>query len=81
MIELPLPSSAHMEGGDPEVAPPHVVPLVLQVSLLPGSSDREEYFYDASPDNQHGSFAAARAFFSAQGHIVVIHECPDIAAF
>jgi hypothetical protein len=70
-----------MEGGDPKVAPPHVVPLILQVSPLPGSSDQEKYFYDASPDNRHDSFATARAFFSAQGHTVVVHECPDIAAF
>jgi hypothetical protein len=80
-MELPLPFGAQMEGGDSEVAPPHVVPLVLQVSPLPGSSDREEYFYDASPDNRHDSFATARVFFSAQGHTVVVHECPDIAAF
>ncbi len=32
-------------------------------------------------DNHHGSFPAARAFFLAQGHTVVVHECPDIAAF
>jgi hypothetical protein len=81
MMELPLPFGAQMEGGDPEVAPPHVVLLVLQVSPLPGSSDQEEYIYDASPDNRHGSFAAAHAFFSAQGHTVVVHECPDIATF
>jgi hypothetical protein len=80
-MEPPLPFGAQMEGGDPEVAPPHVVPLVLQVSPLPESSDQEEYFYDASPDNCHDSFAAARAFFSAQGHTIVVHECPNIAAF
>jgi hypothetical protein len=70
-----------MQEGDPEVASPQVVPLVLQVSPLPGSSDWEEYFYDASPDNRHGSFAAARAFFSAQGHTIFVHECLDIVAF
>jgi hypothetical protein len=80
-MEPPLPFGAQMEGSDPEVAPPHVVPLVLQASPLPGSSDRKEYFYDASPDNRHDSFAAARAFFSVQGHTVVVHECLDIAAF
>jgi hypothetical protein len=80
-MEPPLPFGAQMEGGDPEVAPPHVIPLVLQVSPLPGSSDWKEYFYDASLDNCHGSFAAALAFFSAQGHTVVVHQCPDIAAF
>jgi hypothetical protein len=80
-MEPPLPFGVQMEGGDPEVAPPHVVPLVLQVSPLPGSSDWEEYFYNASPDNRHGSFAAARAFFSAHGHTLVVHEFLDIAAF
>jgi hypothetical protein len=80
-IEPPLPFGAQMEGGDSEVAPPHIVPPVLQISPLPGSSDREEYFYDASLDNHHGSFVAACAFFSAQGHTIVVQECPDIAAF
>ncbi len=80
-MEPPLLFGAQMQGGDPEVAPPQVVPLVLEVSPRPGSSDWEEYFYNASPDSHHGSFTSARTFFSAQGHTVVIHECPDIAVF
>ncbi len=80
-MEPPLPLGAQMEGGDPEVAPLHVVPLVLQISPLPGFSDQEEYFYNASLDNHHGSFAATCVFFSAQGHTVVAHECQGIGAF
>jgi hypothetical protein len=81
----PLDPSLHlggmMERGAADAAPPPVVPLVLQVSPLPGSTDREEYFYEASPDNCNGPFAAACAFFLVQGHVVAVHNCPDIAAF
>jgi hypothetical protein len=76
-----LPLGGMMERGAADAAPPSVVPLVLQVSPLPGSTDREEYFYEASPDNCNGPFAAACAFFLVQGHVVAVHNCPDIAAF
>jgi hypothetical protein len=55
--------------------------MILQVSPLPGSSDREEYFYDPSADVDCQNFAAAQAFFLAQGHTVTIHDCADIAKF
>ncbi len=68
-------------GGMHGIAPPPVIPLVLQVSPLPSSSDREEFFYDPSPDDCHGPIAVAREFFLVQSYVVIIHTCPDIAAF
>ncbi len=75
-----LPVGAPM-GGMHDIASPTVVPLVLQVSPLPGSSNWEEFFYDPSPDNCHGPIAAARKFFLVQGHVVIIHTCPDSTTF
>jgi hypothetical protein len=80
-IGPPLPLSGTMERGAADAAPPPVVPLVFQVSPLPGSTDREEYFYEASPDDCNGPFAATRAFFLVRGHVVAVHDCPDIAKF
>jgi hypothetical protein len=80
-LDPSLPLGGTMERGAADAAPPPVVLLVLQVSPLPGSTDREEYFYEASPDDRNGPFAAARALFSVQGHVVAIHDCPDISAF
>jgi hypothetical protein len=79
-MEPYLPASAPMRGMH-DIAPPLVVPLVLQVSLLPNSSHREEFFYDPSPNDHHGPIAAVREFFLVQGHVVIIHTCPYIAAF
>jgi hypothetical protein len=76
-----LPLGGAMERGAANADPPPVVLLVLQVSPLTGSTDREEYFYKASPDDCNGPFAAARAFFSARGHVPAVHDCPNIAAF
>jgi hypothetical protein len=53
--------------------------MILQVSPLPSSFDREEYFYDPSADTDCGNFAAAQAFFLAQGHTITIHDCADLA--
>jgi hypothetical protein len=64
-----------------EADPLPIVPLVLQVSPLPGSSDPEEFFYDPSPDCLNGAFAAAQAFFLDNGHSNIVHDCPDVAAF
>ena len=74
---------AHVLGGrlPSEGAPPRLIPLVLLVSPLPDTNDGEEYFYDPSPDDHNGNFAAAREFFLSQGHQVASLECPDIAAF
>ncbi len=57
------------------------VPLILQVSPLPGSLDPEEFYYDPFSDAASGDFAAAWAFFIFHGHTVVYHECPDTSAF
>jgi hypothetical protein len=46
-MEPPQPSGAPM-GGQLNIPPPLVVPLVLQVFPLTGYSDREEFFYDYS---------------------------------
>ncbi len=75
-----MPASAPM-GGMCNIAPTLVVPLVLQVSPLPGSSDQEEFFYNPSPDDHHGPIAVARKFFLVQGHVVMIHTYPDFTAF
>jgi hypothetical protein len=80
LMEPSLPVGAPM-GGMCNIASPTVVPLVLQVSPLPGSSDREDFFYNPSPDNCHGPIAAAHEFFLVQGHVVIIHTCPDFTAF
>jgi hypothetical protein len=70
-----------MGGHMDDAAPLPIVPLVLQVSPLPGSADWEEFFYDPSPDICNGPFATAQESFLAQGHGVIVLDCPDIAAF
>jgi hypothetical protein len=80
-LDPSLPLGGAMERGAADAAPPPHVPLVLQVSPLPGSTDREEYFYEASPNDCNGPFATACAFFSVRGHVVAVHDCLDIAAF
>jgi hypothetical protein len=79
-MEPPLPPVA-MGGQMDDAAPLPIIPLVLQVSPLPGSADWEELFYNPSPDVQNDPFAAAREFFLAQGHEVIVLACPNIAAF
>jgi hypothetical protein len=76
----PLPLVA-MEGQMDDAAPLPIGPLVLQVSPLPRSADREELFYNPSPDICNGPFATAQEFFLAQGHGVIVLACPDIATF
>ena len=68
-------------GGQLYAAPLPIIPLILQVSPLPGSTDREECFYDPSPDIGNGPIATAHAFFLAQGHDVLALNCLDIAGF
>jgi hypothetical protein len=53
-----LPGAVAM-GGKPVVDPPLVLPLVLQVFPLPGSSDLEEFLYNPLPDIHNGAFTAA----------------------
>jgi hypothetical protein len=79
-MEPPLPLVA-MGGQMDDAAPLPIIPLVLQVSPLPGSADQEEFFYDPSPDVHHGPVAATREFFLAQGRGVIVLDCPDIGAF
>jgi hypothetical protein len=67
-MEPPL-SPVAMGGQMDDAAP---LPIIL---------DWEELFYDPSPDVCNGLFAAAREFFLAQGHRVIVLACPDIAAF
>jgi hypothetical protein len=75
---LAAPIGAVAEGPPKRPVGP---PMILQVSPLPGSTDREEYFYDPSADVDRGNFTAAQAFFLAQGHTVTIHDCANIAEF
>ena len=55
--------------------------MILQVSPLPSSSNREEYFYNPSAYVNCRNFAAAQAFFLAQGHTITIHDCANLAKF
>jgi hypothetical protein len=57
------------------------IPLVLQISSLPGSCDPDEFFYDPYATLESVDFAAARAFFIHHSHVVVYHDCPDTIAF
>ncbi len=57
------------------------VPLVLQISSLPRSSDQDEFFYNPYASLESGNFAAARAFFIHHAHVVVYHDCSDAMAF
>jgi hypothetical protein len=56
-------------------------PMVLHVSPLPGSNEREEFSYDHAVDIVQGDLAAARAFFLHNINVVNIIDCLDIAAF
>ena len=67
-----------MDRGAADAVPPSFVLLVFQVSPLLGSTDREEYFYEAFPNDPNGPFAAAHAFFLAMGHVVIVHGCPAL---
>ncbi len=62
-------------------APPHGIPLVLQVSPIAGSSDPDEFVYDPFADIKSGHFVMTWAFFIYHGHIVVYHNCLDASAF
>jgi hypothetical protein len=73
--------STSMMGGQLDAAPLPIVLLILQVSPLLGSTDRDEFFYNPSPDICNGPIAAAHASFLAQGHEVLVLDCPDIARF
>jgi hypothetical protein len=55
-------------------------PLILRVSPPPGSSNPKEFHYNLSTDVTQGSFAAAQAFFVANGHKVETLEFPDLDA-
>jgi hypothetical protein len=57
------------------------IPLILQKSSLPGSSDPDEFFYNPYASLESRDFAAARAFFIHHGHIIVYHDCPNAMAF
>ncbi len=67
--------------------PPLAVPLVMVLLLsfkfhpFPGSPGVDEFYYDAFGVVESSDFAAARAFFIHQGHMVVFHDCPDAMAF
>jgi hypothetical protein len=60
---------------------PLVRPLILLVSPPPGLSYPEEFYYDPSSDVIRGSFAAAHAFFVANGHEIETIDCPDFNKF
>ena len=79
-MEPPLPPDAmggQLDGADPFP----IIPLVLHVFPLPGSSDLEEFLYDPLPYGLNDVFATARAVFLDNGHHLFVHECPDIVAF
>jgi len=58
-----------------------LIPLVLQVSPLDNSPGPDEFFYDPFARVDSGDFAAARAFFINNGHVVVFHDFPDAMSF
>jgi hypothetical protein len=70
---VPRYSSTFSRGG--------LIPLVLQVSPLDNSSGQDEFFYDPFASVDSGDFAAARAFFINNGHVVIFHDCPDAMSF
>ena len=78
-MEPLLPASTM--GGQLYTAPLPIVQLVLQVSPLPGSTDCEEFFYDPSPDVCNGPITVVCTFFLAQGHDILVLNCPDITEF
>ena len=58
------------------------VPYVLQVSPIDAeSSEQDEFYYDPFADLDSSNFAAARAFFLHNGHVIIFHNCPDAIAF
>jgi hypothetical protein len=61
--------------------PSQGIPLVFQISSLPGSSDLDEFFYNPYATLESGNFAAARVFFIHHDHIVVHHDCLGAMAF
>ena len=69
----PRYSSRSSHGG--------LIPLVLQVSPLDDSPGQDEFFSDPFASVNSGDFAAARAFFINNGHVVVFHDCPDAMSF
>ncbi len=62
-------------GGQLDLAPSPVTPLVFQVLPLPGLSDQEEFSYNCLPDVLNGTFAPARTFFIEHNHKVAVHDC------
>ena len=58
-------------------------PVVLRIMPLLGSPAPIGYIYDPTPacDGDGGLLAAASAFFSHQGHQVILDPCPDLAAY
>ena len=74
------PEDAH--AAAPRRSPPSGTPLILQVSPIDSASgEQDEFYYDPFADLELGDFAAARAFFMSNGHVVVFHDCPDPQAF
>ena len=51
----------------------------LHLTIPPASQD--EFFYDPFASVDSGDFAATRAFFINNGHVVVFHYCPDAMSF
>jgi hypothetical protein len=58
------------------------VPKILQPSSLPGKFyESDRIYYALSADNTRGDFLAFLAFAAQYGHPIIIHDCPDLAAF
>jgi hypothetical protein len=58
---------------------PAVGPWILQLSTLPGNiSKLDHFFYNSAANVSQGDFGAVIAFASTHGHLVLVHDCPDL---
>jgi hypothetical protein len=67
---------------------PHAVaastagPKIFQLSPLPGNIYESDCFYYANlPDITQRGFAALLACATQHGHLIIVHDCPDLVAF
>jgi hypothetical protein len=87
---MPLPLAVGARGGCPTPSGhcpashrggPGLPPMVLRVMHLCGSHGPIRLIYGATPDPNGGLLAAALAFFSHQGHLVVHDPCLDLKLY
>jgi hypothetical protein len=59
-----------------------VRPQIVQLSPIPGNIYKmDRFYYDPAAVLSEGPFGAVLVFAAAHGHLVVIHDCPDIQEF